>query len=47
MGEARIHPVGVAAGAVPCGEDDAALISRSLRTPERFAAIFDRHAPAI
>lgn len=47
MGEARIHPVGVGAGALPGGGDDAALISRSLRTPERFAAIFDRHAPAI
>jgi RNA polymerase sigma-70 factor (ECF subfamily) len=47
MGEARIHPVGVAAGAVPGGGDDAALISRSLRAPEWFAAIFDRHAPAI
>jgi RNA polymerase sigma factor (sigma-70 family) len=47
MSEAGIHPVGVAAGAVPGGGDDAALISRSLRTPEGFAAIFDRHAPAI
>jgi RNA polymerase sigma factor (sigma-70 family) len=28
-------------------EDDAAIIERSLRRPERFAAIFDRHAPHI
>ena len=45
MGEAGMHPAGVAAGCMP--GDDAALISRSLHTPERFAAIFDRHAAAI
>ena len=28
-------------------EDDAAIIEHSLRRPERFAAIFDRHAPHI
>ncbi|OLF15958.1 RNA polymerase sigma factor [Actinophytocola xanthii] len=28
-------------------EDDAAIIGGSLRRPERFAAIFDRHAPHI
>jgi len=28
-------------------EDDAAIIERSLRRPERFAAIFDRHAAHI
>jgi RNA polymerase sigma-70 factor (ECF subfamily) len=28
-------------------EDDAAIIEYSLRRPERFAAIFDRHAPHI
>lgn len=27
--------------------DDATLIAQSLRSPERFAALFDRHAPAI
>lgn len=27
--------------------DDAALIAESLRTPERFGVLFDRHAPAI
>ena len=27
--------------------DDAAVIERSRREPERFAAIFDRHAPHI
>lgn len=31
----------------PPDEDDAAIIRRSLREPERFAAIFDRHAPHI
>jgi RNA polymerase sigma factor (sigma-70 family) len=29
------------------GGDDAAVIARSLRSPECFGAIFDRHAPAI
>jgi RNA polymerase sigma-70 factor (ECF subfamily) len=29
------------------GEDDATAIERSLRDPERFAVIFDRHAPYI
>lgn len=47
MGEVGIRPAGVAARAMPGGGDDAELISRSLRTPESFAAIFDRHAPAI
>jgi RNA polymerase sigma factor (sigma-70 family) len=28
-------------------EDDAAIIERSLHQPERFASIFDRHAPHI
>jgi RNA polymerase sigma-70 factor (ECF subfamily) len=28
-------------------EDDAAIIEQSLRRPERFAAIFDRHAAHI
>src|SRR5512146_993047 len=34
----------------PCeeaGADDAALIAQSLRAPERFGVLFDRHAPAI
>jgi RNA polymerase sigma-70 factor (ECF subfamily) len=31
----------------PPDEDDAAIIRRSLREPERFAMIFDRHAPHI
>lgn len=31
----------------PPDEDDAAIIRRSLREPERFAAIFDRHAAHI
>ena len=31
----------------PDASDDAALITRSLRTPECFGALFDRHAPAI
>ncbi len=47
MGEVGVHPAAAAARAMPGGGDDAALISRSLGTPERFAAIFDRHAPAI
>src|ERR1035437_4919100 len=29
------------------GEDDAALIARSIDTPDCFAVLFDRHAPAI
>src|SRR5450759_3339745 len=29
------------------GEDDAALIARSIGTPDCFAVLFDRHAPAI
>lgn len=42
------HPVEdqqLAAGPGP--DDDAALIRRSLRTPEQFGEIFDRHAAAI
>ncbi|TDV46153.1 RNA polymerase sigma factor [Actinophytocola oryzae] len=31
----------------PPDEDDAVIIRRSLREPERFAVIFDRHAPHI
>ena len=31
----------------PDASDDAALIMRSLRAPECFGALFDRHAPAI
>jgi RNA polymerase sigma-70 factor, ECF subfamily len=32
----------------PCRDiDDAALIAQSLRAPERFGVLFDRHAPAI
>ena len=31
----------------PDASDDAALITRSLRAPECFGALFDRHAPAI
>ena len=34
----------------PCEDidiDDAALIAQSLRAPERFGVLFDRHAPAI
>src|SRR5262249_57879980 len=31
----------------PDASDDAALIRRSLRTPDCFGALFDRHAPAI
>ncbi|HEV2372436.1 MAG TPA: RNA polymerase sigma factor [Streptosporangiaceae bacterium] len=34
-------------GADPGVGDDAALITRSLHTPEYFGALFDRHAPAI
>jgi RNA polymerase sigma-70 factor, ECF subfamily len=32
---------------IPAGMDDAAIIERSVREPERFAVIFDRHAPHI
>ena len=45
MSEAETHPAGLACGS--CPDDDAALISRSLDAPERFAALFDRHAAAI
>src|SRR5215472_3439184 len=34
-------------GSRPDGGDDAAVIARSLRSPECFATIFHRHAPAI
>src|SRR5215469_17073453 len=37
---------GTAASGEP-GEDDAALITRSLADPEEFAALFHRHAPVI
>jgi RNA polymerase sigma-70 factor (ECF subfamily) len=37
---------GTAASGEP-GEDDAALITRSLANPEQFAALFHRHAPVI
>jgi RNA polymerase sigma factor (sigma-70 family) len=47
MAEARTHPADPAGQAGPDDGDDAALISRSLHAPERFAALFDRHAPAI
>jgi RNA polymerase sigma factor (sigma-70 family) len=30
-----------------CSVDDATLITESLRVPERFGVLFDRHAPAI
>jgi RNA polymerase sigma factor (sigma-70 family) len=36
-----------AAGPAGSGTDDAALIQRSLRAPECFGMLFDRHAPAI
>jgi RNA polymerase sigma-70 factor (ECF subfamily) len=45
MSEAGTHPADLATGG--WRDDDAALISRSLQAPERFAALFDRHAPAI
>ena len=35
------------ADAGPPADDDAALIARSLRAPECFGVLFDRHAPAI
>ena len=48
MAEARIRPMDPAAGADPDDDDgDAAQITRSLGAPEQFAALFDRHAPAI
>jgi RNA polymerase sigma-70 factor (ECF subfamily) len=47
MGEVQSRPAGVAGDAGPAGRDDATLIAESLHVPERFAAIFDRHAPAI
>jgi RNA polymerase sigma-70 factor, ECF subfamily len=50
MGEVQSCPADVArdAGrAGPADRDDATLIAESLHAPERFATIFDRHAPAI
>jgi RNA polymerase sigma-70 factor (ECF subfamily) len=50
MGEARSRRAEVAEDADCAGSadrDDATLIAESLRIPERFATIFDRHAPAI
>ena len=38
---------GTPAGARVATGDDATLIARSLRAPECFGALFDRHAPAI
>ena len=35
------------AGAGPDAGDDASLIARSLRAPECFGLLFDRHAPAV
>jgi RNA polymerase sigma factor (sigma-70 family) len=46
MVEARMHPGGLTDETGPDG-DDAALVRRSLHAPEQFAALFDRHAPAI
>jgi RNA polymerase sigma factor (sigma-70 family) len=47
MGEGRPEPMGLAEQAGPETCDDAALITRSVHAPEGFAALFDRHAPAI
>ncbi len=46
MGDAETGLAGHADAGRDAG-DDAALIAQSLRSPERFAALFDRHAPAI
>jgi RNA polymerase sigma factor (sigma-70 family) len=47
MAGARTGPAGQAGVASPDGCDDAALIRRSVHTPDRFAGLFDRHALAI
>jgi RNA polymerase sigma-70 factor (ECF subfamily) len=50
MGEARPRPTEAAEDAGWAGSadrDDATLIAESLHTPERFAMIFDWHAPAL
>lgn len=47
MAEARIPPMGIAGEPTPDGCHDATLIARSLQAPEWFAAVFDKHAPAI
>jgi len=46
MSEA-VHRTAGPDGSGTDGGDDAAVIARSLRSPECFGAIFDRHAPAI
>lgn len=45
MDEAVGQETGIAG--LYCDIDDAALIAQSLRAPERFGVLFDRHAPAI
>jgi RNA polymerase sigma factor (sigma-70 family) len=47
MAEARTHPAEQAEAAGPDDGGDAELIRASLHAPERFADLFDRHAPAI
>ena len=34
-------------GVVPLSDDDAAVIEASFAEPDRFASLFDRHAPHI
>jgi RNA polymerase sigma factor (sigma-70 family) len=46
MSDTAWQAAGSADAGPPAG-DDAALIARSLRAPERFGVLFDRHAPAI
>jgi hypothetical protein len=47
MADARTGPAGQAVVASPDGCDDAALIRRSVHTPDRFAGLFDRRCSVI
>lgn len=47
MSHAWGQAVGLPAPGGPDADGDAALIAQSLRDPDRFGALFDRHAPTI
>jgi RNA polymerase sigma-70 factor (ECF subfamily) len=47
MGDVAGEVAGLVCSGRPGADCDAALIAQSLRDPERFGALFDRHAPAI
>jgi RNA polymerase sigma-70 factor (ECF subfamily) len=47
MNDAGRQPAGTAESRGYADADDATVIAESLRVPERFGVLFDRHAPAI